>query len=161
RAVVLSDGDELTVDELPQIAVDADGPRDLSKSTVAPMSAAPPPRSIPVPPAPVMLGAERTVPQTVAIGAGGLGILAVTAQGELRSLEAMEADRIRLAVGRCRGRAEAARSLGIGRSPLYRKMRELGLETHPREGNGRHRDAREDRNGSFAMATQTVAGTAI
>jgi transcriptional regulator of acetoin/glycerol metabolism len=38
---------------------------------------------------------------------------------------------IRLALGRSRGRAEAARWLGIGRSTLYRKMREFGLEPRP------------------------------
>jgi transcriptional regulator of acetoin/glycerol metabolism len=40
----------------------------------------------------------------------------------------MEADMIRLALGRYRGRmTEVARRLGIGRSTLYRKMREFGL----------------------------------
>jgi transcriptional regulator of acetoin/glycerol metabolism len=79
-----------------------------------------------------MLGAERTVPQTIAIGNGGLGIPAITAQGEIRSLEAMEADMIRLALGRYRWHmTEVARRLGIGRSTLYRKMREFGLEPRP------------------------------
>src|SRR5690606_19529939 len=78
---------------------------------------------------PVMLGAERTVPHTIAIGNGGLGIAATTDQGEIRSLEAMEADMIRLALGRYRWHmTEVARRLGIGRSTLYRKMREYGLE---------------------------------
>jgi DNA-binding NtrC family response regulator len=41
----------------------------------------------------------------------------------------MEADMIRLALGRYRGHmTEVAKRLGIGRSTLYRKMRELGLE---------------------------------
>ena len=76
-----------------------------------------------------MLGAERTVPQTMAIGNGELGIPAITDQGEIRSLEAMEADMIRLALGRYRGHmTEVAKRLGIGRSTLYRKMREFGLE---------------------------------
>ena len=62
-------------------------------------------------------------------GKGSLGIPAVTDQGEIRSLEAMEADMIRLALGRYRGHmTEVAKRLGIGRSTLYRKMREFGLE---------------------------------
>jgi DNA-binding NtrC family response regulator len=44
-------------------------------------------------------------------------------------LEAVEADMIRLALHRYRGQmSEVARKLGIGRSTLYRKMRDLGLE---------------------------------
>jgi DNA-binding NtrC family response regulator len=156
RAVVLSDGEELTAAEFPQIAAHADG----AGAPAGPASA-PAARTIPVvvAPAPVMLGAERTVPQTIAIGNGGLGIVAVTAQGELRSLEAMEADMIRLALGRSRGRAEAARWLGIGRSTLYRKMREFGLETRTAEDK---REAGAERNGAAAPRTsQAVAGPAI
>jgi DNA-binding NtrC family response regulator len=81
-----------------------------------------------------MIGAEDTVPHTVevtpgATGRNALGIPAVTDAGEIRSLEAMEADMIRLALGRYRGHmTEVAKRLGIGRSTLYRKMREFGLE---------------------------------
>lgn len=58
-----------------------------------------------------------------------IGIPAVTDGGHIRRLEEIEADMIRLALSRYRGQmSEVARKLGIGRSTLYRKMRELGLE---------------------------------
>jgi DNA-binding NtrC family response regulator len=44
----------------------------------------------------------------------------------------MEADMIRLALGRYRGHmTEVAKRLKIGRSTLYRKMRDYGLEERP------------------------------
>jgi|SoiMethySBSTD1v2_1073268.scaffolds.fasta_scaffold02886_2 DNA-binding NtrC family response regulator len=128
RAVVLADGPQLTVAEFPQIAAHVEGFR-------AAIPAAPPPVDRrPVITGPAMLGAENTVPRTVEVGStagskGALGIPAVTDAGEIRSLEAMEADMIRLALGRYRGHmTEVAKRLGIGRSTLYRKMREFGLE---------------------------------
>ena len=58
-----------------------------------------------------------------------LGIPAVTDGGHIRKLEEVEADMIRLALHRYRGQmSEVARKLGIGRSTLYRKMRDLGLD---------------------------------
>ncbi len=49
--------------------------------------------------------------------------------GHLRPLEEIEADVIRLAIGHYRGRmSEVARRLGIGRSTLYRKLADLGIE---------------------------------
>jgi DNA-binding NtrC family response regulator len=126
RAVVLSDGYELTVSEFPQIAAQVEG-----FSVAVPAT---PARNAPQPvrPGVVMLGAEQTVPQTIAVSNGALGIRAITDQGEIRSLEAMEADMIRLALGRYRGHmTEVAKRLGIGRSTLYRKMREFGLAARP------------------------------
>ena len=62
-------------------------------------------------------------------GASALGIPAVDASGDIRPLEAIEADMIRLALGRYRGHmTEVAKRLNIGRSTLYRKMQEYGLE---------------------------------
>ena len=50
--------------------------------------------------------------------------------GNMRSLEEIEADIIRMAIGHYRGRmTEVARRLGIGRSTLYRKLGELGIDT--------------------------------
>jgi DNA-binding NtrC family response regulator len=56
------------------------------------------------------------------------GIPVVTEGGHIRKLDEIEADMIRLALHRYRGQmSEVARKLGIGRSTLYRKMRDLGL----------------------------------
>ena len=50
-------------------------------------------------------------------------------RGHVRKLADMEADIIRFALTYYRGQmSEAARKLGIGRSTLYRKMKELGLQ---------------------------------
>ena len=60
----------------------------------------------------------------------GVGVLLYAEDGNLRSLEEIEADIIRLAIGHYRGRmTEVARRLGIGRSTLYRKLGDLGIES--------------------------------
>jgi DNA-binding NtrC family response regulator len=62
--------------------------------------------------------------------AGSPGVTLYTGDGHLRPLEEIEADIIRLAIGHYRGRmTEVARRLGIGRSTLYRKLGELGIDT--------------------------------
>ena len=58
----------------------------------------------------------------------GVGVMLYAPDGNLRPLEEIEADVIRLAIGHYRGRmTEVARRLGIGRSTLYRKLTELGI----------------------------------
>lgn len=58
----------------------------------------------------------------------GIGITLYEEDGNLRPLEEIEADVIRLAIGHYRGRmTEVARRLGIGRSTLYRKLADLGI----------------------------------
>ena len=60
---------------------------------------------------------------------GAAGVTLFRADGNLRALEEIEADVIRLAIGHYRGRmTEVARRLGIGRSTLYRKLGELGID---------------------------------
>jgi DNA-binding NtrC family response regulator len=130
RAVVLADGAELTVAEFPQIAAHVEG----FKPEI-PAAPALVPR-LPTYTGPALLGAENRVPQTVEVragdGASALGIPAVTASGDVRPLEEIEADMIRLALGRYRGHmTEVAKKLKIGRSTLYRKMQEYGLEPRP------------------------------
>ena len=59
----------------------------------------------------------------------GLSVMLYTEDGNLRPLEEIEADVIRLAIGHYRGRmTEVARRLGIGRSTLYRKLSDLGID---------------------------------
>jgi DNA-binding NtrC family response regulator len=59
----------------------------------------------------------------------GVGVMLYSADGNLRPLEEIEADVIRLAIGHYRGRmTEVARRLGIGRSTLYRKLADLGID---------------------------------
>jgi len=59
----------------------------------------------------------------------GAGVTLYAPDGNLRPLEDIEADVIRLAIGHYRGRmTEVARRLGIGRSTLYRKLSELGID---------------------------------
>ena len=61
----------------------------------------------------------------------GMGAITVfDADGHVRPLEDIEADLIRLAIGHYRGRmTEVAKRLGIGRSTLYRKLGEIGIDT--------------------------------
>jgi DNA-binding NtrC family response regulator len=74
-----------------------------------------------------MLGEQESI--TGAASHDGMGIMLYTADGNLRPLEEIEADVIRLAIGHYRGRmTEVARRLGIGRSTLYRKLSDLGID---------------------------------
>ncbi len=60
----------------------------------------------------------------------GIGVTLYRADGNLRPLQDIESDVIRLAIGHYRGRmSEVARRLGIGRSTLYRKLADLGIDT--------------------------------
>ncbi|MEH3037882.1 MAG: sigma-54 dependent transcriptional regulator [Sphingomonas adhaesiva] len=99
RAAVLCDGDALTRADFPQLA--ALGTRPSTRSTIAPPT----------------------------LGPSG-GVTLFNPDGNMRALEEIEADVIRLAIGHYRGRmTEVARRLGIGRSTLYRKLSELGIDS--------------------------------
>ena len=100
RAVVMCEGSELTPADFSQIS--PDGP-----------SASPPAR----PSAAIM-------PQSYE---GMLGMLG--AGGKVRELADMEREIIRFAIDHHDGKmSEIARRLGIGRSTLYRKIAEYGLD---------------------------------
>jgi len=106
RAVVLAEGDELTASEFPQIA-----PADAWNTI----------------PAPTLVGAA---PQTAPPPRPRGGIALLDAAGEARSLEDIERETIRHALKHYGGQmTEVARRLGIGRSTLYRKLKDLDLES--------------------------------
>jgi DNA-binding NtrC family response regulator len=122
RAIVLCETDTLDVQDFPQIAALVDGFE--VKIPAAPV------------PAPHTLRRadgnnqvqNRSTAGQVSDG-NALGVSIVTDGGHIRTLEEVEADMIKLAMHRYRGQmSEVARKLGIGRSTLYRKMRDLGLE---------------------------------
>jgi DNA-binding NtrC family response regulator len=107
RAALLCDGSSLTAEHFPHIAIQArytgrrtDFAPSLSKSK-----------------------SDEAI-------TGAPGVSLYTGDGHLRPLEEIEADIIRLAIGHYRGRmTEVARRLGIGRSTLYRKLGDLGIDT--------------------------------
>ncbi len=100
RAVVLCDSDTLRPEDFPQI------------SGLAPA---------------LDTGAPKTAPALT--GAAPASAVAIfTETGEMRALEAIERDLIELAIDHYDGHmSEVSRRLGIGRSTLYRKVREYGL----------------------------------
>ena len=114
RAVVLADGAWLTPAEFPQIAQHVEG--------VAPPSGA---MALRVSPEAAPAGeAPRPLPSAPDHG------IAFDGSGDLRPLAEVEAEMIRLAIARYKGRMTlVARRLGIGRSTLYRKLKELGLDS--------------------------------
>jgi DNA-binding NtrC family response regulator len=125
RAIVLCETDVLDVQDFPQIASLVDG-YDIETPPAPVMPAKP------VATGPAMMGGAHVVGRSsgAQVSDGmALGIPVVTDGGHIRKLEEVEADMIRLALNRYRGQmSEVARKLGIGRSTLYRKMRDLGLE---------------------------------
>jgi DNA-binding NtrC family response regulator len=128
RAVVLADGDELGVSEFPQIAALVDG-----FDVRIPAAPVMPPKPIHTGPAMLTGQPVREIvtvrdPNTMAL---------LDARGEVRSMEAIETDALKFAIRHYRGQmTEVARKLGIGRSTLYRKLKELGLEVAPNSGCG-------------------------
>jgi DNA-binding NtrC family response regulator len=131
RAVVLADTSTLSYDEFPQIAVQVAAQEGMTElpshglqPQIPPISMTPPARSEP------FLNGEAGPAIPVYTPDRGPGqITALDDGGEIRALDAVEADLIKFALDHYKGHmSEVARRLGIGRSTLYRKVRELGLE---------------------------------
>jgi DNA-binding NtrC family response regulator len=119
RAVVLCDGSLLDVCDFPQIAA-AMGVEAKTRRVMPEMMAA-------------SAAVSNSGRPTALPLASPYAFSAVDAAGHMRKLEDVESEMIRLAISRYDGHmSEVARRLGIGRSTLYRKLKELGLE--PDEG---------------------------
>jgi len=120
RAVVLADGEEIGVNEFPQIAAH------LSTDIPSPpMQAAPPITAAwpdhPDPDASNRASSPMTAPTP--------SLRLIDPQGEVRMLDDIEKEVIRFAIAHYHGQmSEVARRLRIGRSTLYRKLEALGLD---------------------------------
>jgi DNA-binding NtrC family response regulator len=116
RAVVLADEPMLTPEEFPQIGAQ------IEAGPAAPYRPAMPEEPI------AMVPVEITYDDVARGRELGESLVIVNADGDLRPLAEIEAEMIRLALERYRGRMSlVARKLGIGRSTLYRKLKELGI----------------------------------
>jgi DNA-binding NtrC family response regulator len=118
RAVVMSEGDQLGLDDFPLLA---SHPHSATDIPTAPLMIEPIA-------APAMISGNE-VPIVPLSSAGTLALL--TATGDVRPLEDMENEIIRFAISHYRGQmSEVARRLKIGRSTLYRKLDEAGVQGH-------------------------------
>jgi DNA-binding NtrC family response regulator len=110
RAVVLADGAFLTPSEFPQIAARVEGFR------------------IEIPPVPAVRSLAPIRAQETSTKADPHALSLVRESGEMLTLAELEERAIRFALMHYEGHLSAiSRHLGIGRSTLYRKLKELGL----------------------------------
>lgn len=120
RASVLCEGDMLTESEFPQIRAQVEGTIDLGTA-----SAVSDPQQ--------GLTFEVAEPAYTADRPGKPAqqgtLQALDERGNVRSLAAVEVEMIKLAIEHYNGQmSEVARRLGIGRSTLYRKLKEYGID---------------------------------
>ncbi len=117
RAVVMSEGDQLGLDDFPLLA---SHPQDINDIPTAPLVLEPAP--------PAMISGNE-IPIAPLPAGGTLTML--TSTGDVRPLEDIENEIIRFAISHYRGQmSEVARRLKIGRSTLYRKLEEAGVPGH-------------------------------
>ena len=121
RAVVLADGEEIGVNEFPQVSAQIDGEAG-ALAAVQPL----------LEPAPAMAATLPDISEEAgapALTLPGPALHLIDAQGEVRTLDEIESEVIRFAINHYRGQmSEVARRLKIGRSTLYRKLEGLGLD---------------------------------
>ncbi|WP_372339781.1 sigma-54 interaction domain-containing protein [Rhizobium sp. AN73] len=134
RAVVLSQGEELADSDFPQIALQlpefaggddaGDSIRSPSGSSLKLAAYSPPP---PLAESHAVLDEAADISTT--IYRGGNLISSMDDSGNIRKLAEIEEELIRSALRFYRGQmSQVARKLGIGRSTLYRKLKDYGID---------------------------------
>ncbi len=117
RAIVLSDGGYLELADFPQIVAQTRGRDETLKLT----------ESLPSPSAPIHIDAVRSRRESEA--RESIPDRFLDARGEVAPLPDLERELIAFALKHYGGRmSKVARALKIGRSTLYRKLRDYGLE---------------------------------
>lgn len=125
RAVVLAEQDEIGVAEFPQIAAQVPGFEPFAIPQAPALAAEMPPSAA----APIVFDAPATAPAAACESQALLGD-----DGHVKSMQELETAIIRFAIMHYRGRmTEVSRRLGIGRSTLYRKLKELDIATDAAE----------------------------
>ncbi len=126
RASVLAEGDILTEEDFPQIRAQVEGvvrlgPGELEERRDDATA------SLPETAGPMDGGEAAGQPARARPRLGTLD--AIDERGNVRSLAAVEFEMIKLAIEHYDGQmSEVARRLGIGRSTLYRKLKEYGID---------------------------------
>ncbi len=127
RAVILCEGDEITLEHVPQVAQVVSG----YEVRIPPLAATPAPQPM----------AEREIVRVEIKDPSALTLL--DPMGDVRPLGDVESETIRFALDHYRGQmSKVARKLGIGRSTLYRKLKELGIATDEPDGEDLDGDSR-------------------
>jgi len=112
RAVLLCDGRELTMTDFPELAHEQGGWVQGASGNG------------------MILPAQRIAGGAVRAAEAGAGLIpGIDADGEVRTLASAEEEIIRFAMAHYDGQISAvARRLGIGRTTLYRKLKEYGID---------------------------------
>ncbi|MEP0941277.1 MAG: sigma-54 dependent transcriptional regulator [Rhizobiaceae bacterium] len=134
RAVILCDGSQLTVEEFPQVAMalgqEWESELGTERASILDLQS-----SVVSLPLRDEAAADEDMLDAMVREAERGTLSALSNAGDVRSLEELEGDLIRFAIEHHEGRmTRVARSLDIGRSTLYRKLKELGIDAaEPRE----------------------------
>ena len=137
RAVVLCDGANLTIDDFPQVAAAVEKPTQAAGHSLPAAHATAPSTDAAISSEMEeaeadsrMLEADPSRNEEAFRHAAPFGFMrSLDNEGHVRKLQDTEEELIRTAIHHYSGRmTEVAKRLGIGRSTLYRKLKEYGLE---------------------------------